>query len=148
MDTVNVILLLLLAIGILGNNESVAIAVSILLVLRLIHLDRYFPLLEKYGLQVGIIILTIGVLAPIASGKIGWDQMIKVFTHPSTIFGLVVGIFVAYLGGRGLSLLSSNPLMVASIMIGTIIGVSFLRGVPVGPLIAAGIASIILGWFK
>jgi uncharacterized membrane protein (DUF441 family) len=148
MDTANLILLILLGISVVGNNQSVAIAVAVLLIIRLLHLYQYVPLLEKYGLQVGIIVLTIGVLAPIASGKIGLSEMTHVFTHPSTILGVVIGILVAYLGGRGLNLLTTSPLMVAGIMIGTIIGVSLLRGVPVGPLIAAGITSLILGMFK
>ena len=36
---------------------------------------------------------------------------------------------------------------ISVIVIGTIIGVSFLGGIPVGPLIAAGILAVLIGKF-
>lgn len=148
MDITNLLLMLLLAIGILGNNSSVSIAVAVLLLVRLLHLDRVVPYLENYGLQVGIIILTIGVLAPVASGKIGAEEMLKTFLNWKALLAIGVGIFVSYLGGRGIPFMASNPLIVTGLMIGTIIGVAFFRGVAVGPLIAAGMAALILGVFQ
>ena len=58
---------------------------------------------------------------------------------------IAVGIFVAWLGGRGVKLMSLQPDVVAGLLIGTVAGVALLRGVPVGPLIAAGILSILIG---
>lgn len=145
MDITNLLLLLLLAVGIIGNNSSVSIAVGVLLLVRLLHLDRLVPYLENYGLQVGVIILTIGVLAPVASGKIGYDEVFKTFLNWKSILAIGIGIFVSYLGGRGIGLMAANPLIVTGLMIGTIIGVALFRGVPVGPLIAAGMMALILG---
>ena len=54
-------------------------------------------------------------------------------------------MFVAWLGGRGVSLMAAQPNIVAGLLIGTVAGVALLRGVPVGPLIAAGILSLIIG---
>jgi uncharacterized membrane protein (DUF441 family) len=147
MDQINLVLLAILAIGIIGNNQSVSISVAVLLLVRLLGFHSLFPYLEKYGLQAGIVILTIGVLAPLASGKVPIEEMVRVVKSPPTLLALLIGIIVAYLGGRGVHLLGSNPLMVTSIMMGTIIGVAFLRGVPVGPLIAAGMTSFILSLF-
>jgi len=144
MDITNLILLLFLTLGIIGNNSSISISVAVLLLLRLIHFDKSFVYLERYGLQIGIIILTIGVLAPVASGKITPDMIGKSFTDWKALLAIAVGIFVAYLGGRGAHLLTANPLIVTGLLVGTIIGVTFLRGVPVGPLIAAGILSLFL----
>lgn len=148
MDIANLVLLALLAIGIIGNNSSVSIAVAVLLLIRLLHLDKLFPPLEQYGLQAGVIILTIGVLAPIASGRITGSEMLRTFINPTALLAIAVGILVAYLGGRGASLMTSNPLIVTGLMIGTIIGVAVFKGVPVGPLIAAGITSVVLGLFN
>jgi uncharacterized membrane protein (DUF441 family) len=139
---------LLLAVGIVGNNTSVSIAVAVLLLVRLLHLDRVVPYLENYGLQVGVIILTIGVLAPIASGKIGTEDLLKTFLSWKSILAIGVGIFVSYLGGRGIPLMAANPLIVTGLMIGTIVGVALFKGVPVGPLIAAGMMALILGVMK
>jgi uncharacterized membrane protein (DUF441 family) len=148
MDITNLILLLLLAIGVIGNNSSVSIAVAFLMLIRLLHLERWFPALEQHGLQVGIIILTIGVLAPVASGKIGSDQILRTFITPKALLAIAIGMFVSYLGGRGVQLMSANPLIVTGLMVGTILGVALFKGVPVGPLIAAGMMAAILGLFQ
>jgi uncharacterized membrane protein (DUF441 family) len=145
MDIINILLLVLLSIGVIGNNNSVAIAVAVLLLIRLLSLDRVFPTLEKYGLTIGVIILTIGVLAPLASGKIASEQVLTAFITPKALLAIAIGIFVSYLGGRGVQLMSANPLIVTGLMVGTILGVALFRGVPVGPLIAAGMTSLILG---
>ncbi|VTR52204.1 Protein of uncharacterised function (DUF441) [Actinobacillus pleuropneumoniae] len=52
---------------------------------------------------------------------------------------------MAWLGGRGVSLMGGQPLLVTGLLVGTIIGVALLGGVPVGPLIAAGILSLLIG---
>jgi uncharacterized membrane protein (DUF441 family) len=145
MDIANLVLLALLAIGIIGNNHSVSVAVAALLLIRLLSLDRVLPSIEKYGLQIGVIILTIGVLAPLASGKIGWEQITGTFLNWKSILAIAVGVFVSYLGGRGIPLMSQNPLIVTGLMLGTIVGVALFKGVPVGPLIAAGMMSLLLG---
>ena len=38
-----------------------------------------------------------------------------------------------------------HPDVVAGLLIGTVAGVAVLRGVPVGPLIAAGMLSLLIG---
>ena len=58
---------------------------------------------------------------------------------------IVVGIFVAWIAGRGVPFMSMQPTLVTGLLIGTIIGVSFFGGIPVGPLIAAGILSFLVG---
>ena len=61
------------------------------------------------------------------------------------LLAVVAGIAVAWLGGRGVSLMGGQPLLVTGLLVGTIIGVALLGGVPVGPLIAAGILSLLIG---
>ena len=60
---------------------------------------------------------------------------------------ILVGALVAWLAGKGVPLMGEQPVLVAGLLIGTIIGVSFLGGIPVGPLIAAGILALLLGKF-
>jgi uncharacterized membrane protein (DUF441 family) len=144
MDVTNIVLLVFLALGLFGNNPTISIAVSILLLIRLVHAERLFPYLEQHGLHIGVIILTIGVLAPLASGKISPEVIWKTFTNLRSLLAVAVGVFVAYLGGRGAAFMTETPLAVTGILIGTIIGVTLFRGVPVGPLIAAGMLALVL----
>ena len=53
--------------------------IAVLIVFRITPLNEYFPLLQQHGLNIGIIILTIGVLTPIASGAIPGKDILKSF---------------------------------------------------------------------
>ncbi|PVZ90011.1 DUF441 domain-containing protein [Serratia sp. S1B] len=137
-------LIVLLACGILSHNSSVTIASAVLIVVRISPLDQYFPFLQTHALSIGITILTIGVLTPIASGKISGEMILKSFMSYKSILAIVIGLLVAWLGGRGVKLMSHQPDVVAGLLIGTVAGVALLRGVPVGPLIAAGMLSLLI----
>ena len=140
-----IVLLVLLACGIFSHNTAVTIAAGVLIVFRITPLSEFFPYLQAHGLNIGIIILTIGVLTPIASGKISGEAIINSFMSWKSVFAIGVGLFVAWLGGRGVQLMTNQPNVVAGLLIGTVAGVALLRGVPVGPLIAAGLLSLLIG---
>ncbi|WP_018752451.1 DUF441 domain-containing protein [Paenibacillus sanguinis] len=144
-DITSLLLLLLAALGIFSSNMPITIAMIVLLLLRVLHLNYAFPWLEKYGLTLGIIILTIGVMTPVASGRISLQTLWGSFFHWQSLAAIAVGMLVAWLGGRGAALMSNQPTIVAGLLVGTVLGVAFFRGVPVGPLIAAGILSLMVG---
>lgn len=144
-DPTLLVLLLIAAVGIISQNTAVAIAMLLLLLIRLTPLQQALPWIERHGLTIGIIILLMGVMAPIASGKISMLDLMRAFTHWKSLLAVAVGICVAWLGGRGAPLMMSNPGLVPGLMVGTVIGVAFFKGVPVGPLIAAGILAVALG---
>ncbi|WP_291335626.1 DUF441 domain-containing protein [Acinetobacter sp. UBA801] len=141
-----VVLIVLLACGIFSQNTAVTIAAAVLIVFRITPLSEFFPLLQQHGLNLGIIILTIGVLTPIASGKLPGEAILKSFLSWKSLLAIAIGIFVAWLGGRGVKLMTNQPDVVAGLLIGTVAGVAVLRGVPVGPLIAAGILTLFIGY--
>lgn len=143
-----IILLVLLALSYIGHNMSVFYAVGIILILKVFHLDSLMQLVETNGLNYGIILLTIAILIPLANGKITIQMMINSFTSPIGILALLAGIFAAVAGGSGISLLKDSPDVVTSLVIGTMIGVFFFKGVAVGPLIAGGITYMVLNLLK
>ncbi|GAB1155415.1 DUF441 domain-containing protein [Paenibacillus illinoisensis] len=145
MDMTSLLLLVFAALGIISSNTPVTVAMVFLLLLRVLNVNQAFPWLEKYGLTLGIIILTIGVMAPLASGKMSLQTIGESFLHWKSLLAIGVGLLVAYLGGRGATLMSTQPTVVAGLLIGTVLGVALFKGVPVGPLIAAGILSLLLG---
>lgn len=144
-DPTLIILLVLAGLGIISHNMTVTLAMLFLLVVRITPLNNFFPWVEKYGLTIGILILTIGVMAPIASGKISAQDVLGSFLNWKSILAIVIGIVVSWLGSRGVTLMSHQPSTVAGLLVGTVIGVALFRGVPVGPLIAAGILSLLVG---
>ncbi|HKS32826.1 MAG TPA: DUF441 domain-containing protein [Enterobacteriaceae bacterium] len=144
-DTTLLILLGLAALGFISHNTTVAVSVLVLIIIRVTPLNQFFPWVEKQGLTIGIIILTIGVLAPIASGTLPASTLIHSFTNWKSLVAIAVGVFVSWLGGRGVTLMTTQPSLVAGLLVGTVLGVALFRGIPVGPLIAAGILSLMLG---
>ncbi|MCO8057621.1 DUF441 domain-containing protein [Acinetobacter towneri] len=140
------VLIVLLACGIFSQNTAVTIAAAVLIVFRITPLSEFFPLLQQHGLNLGIIILTIGVLTPIASGKLPGEAILKSLLSWKSLLAIAIGVFVAWLGGRGVKLMTNQPDVVAGLLIGTVAGVAVLRGVPVGPLIAAGILTLFIGY--
>lgn len=139
------VLIVLLSIGVFSHNTAITVACAVLILVKLSPLATYFPYIEQHGLNLGVIILTIGVLAPIASGKINGQNILESFVHFKSLLAIAIGVLVAWLGARGVSLMSNQPNIIAGLLIGTVLGVALLRGVPVGPLIAAGLLSLLIG---
>ena len=68
-DTTLFILLGLAALGFISHNTTVAISILVLIIVRVTPLNVFFPWIEKQGLTIGIIILTIGVMAPLPAAR-------------------------------------------------------------------------------
>jgi len=145
LDPTVLILLAIAGLSIFARNYTVAAAMFVLIVIRLTPLAAYFPWVQKHGLNISIALLMVAVMVPIANGQIAPMDLLKSFTHWKSAAAIVVGVFVAWLGGRGVSLMAAQPGVVAGLMVGTVLGVAFFRGVPVGPLIAAGLLSLLIG---
>ncbi|OEH84464.1 hypothetical protein BHU72_09665 [Desulfuribacillus stibiiarsenatis] len=145
MSQASIFLILLLGLGLLSKNQSVVVAVAVLLLIRWTTLSPYiFPWLKSHGLNVGIIIITIAVLIPIATGEVELRQLSDTLQSPQGWIVIISGLLVAMLGGAGVDLLKNDPQLTGGLVIGTILGVIFLKGIPVGPLIGAGIAVIFM----
>jgi UPF0756 membrane protein NMC1845 len=141
--TINFVALFLVGLiflGVLSNNSTITIAATVLLFMQQTLLTKYLPLVDKYALNSGITLLTIGVLSPLVSGKTPFFHYYEFFSL-KMIMAIIIGILVAWLAGRGVPLMSNQPILVTGLIIGTIAGVALLGGIPVGPLIAAGILS-------
>ena len=140
-------LLLILALGIIGHNTTVAYAVIIVLVLKLLGLTAMLDILSVNGLNWGIILLLAAILVPIATGDVTIANMIDAFKSPLGVAAIVCGVLAAMAGGGGVELLKNDPHIVAALIIGTIIGVCFFKGVAVGPLIAGGMTYALMKLF-
>jgi len=134
----------LLGLSYIGHNLTVVYATAIVIALKLLGLDALMGQIEQNGIRYGIILLTIAILIPIATGKVNFDVMVHSFRTPAGIIAVVVAVLVAIAGSLGVELLQTSPEIVSAFIIGTMIGVFFFKGIAVGPLIAGGIVYIIL----
>lgn len=141
----NIILLIILAAAIFGKANSVAIATCLLLMLKLLGLDRYvYPVIEKNGITGGLIFLIAAIMIPIASGRITVDNIKNVFTSWIGITALVLSFLTTYLSGQGLNYLTvqGHSDIMPAMIIGAVAAAAFLGGVPVGPLITSGMVAL------
>lgn len=141
---VSLFLVTLIFLGVISQNNSITISATVLLLMQQTALVQFVPLVEKHGLNIGIIFLIVGVLSPLVSGRVQVPPVAE-FLNFKIIASVLIGIFVAWLAGRGVILMGQQPVLVAGLLIGTVIGVAFMGGIPVGPLIAAGILSFVVG---
>ncbi|MFC4545098.1 DUF441 domain-containing protein [Paenactinomyces guangxiensis] len=144
----DLLLVSLIVIGLLGRSPLIATAASLLLILKLIHLDRFFPAVERRGLEFGLLFLTIAILVPFASGRVNYKDVMAIFSSVPGILALLGGALATYMNGKGLDLLKVDPQIIVGLVIGSIFGTLFLRGIPVGPLMAAGITAFLLKLFQ
>jgi uncharacterized membrane protein (DUF441 family) len=142
------LLVILIIIGLVGRSHIITTAACILLIVKLVSLDRYLPMIERRGLEFGLLFLTMGVLVPFASERISTKEIITVFTSAPGILALAGGALATYMNGKGLDLLKVDPELIVGLVIGSILGILFMRGIPVGPLMAAGITAFLLKLFS
>jgi uncharacterized membrane protein (DUF441 family) len=139
-----IVLVALIIIGLLGRSPIITTAACLLLIIKLIHFQRYLLIIERRGLEFGLLFLTMAVLVPFASGRMQLKDVTDAFTSWIGWVALVGGAAATYLNSKGLELLKMDPQLIVGLVIGSIIGIIMLRGIPVGPLMAAGITAMLL----
>ncbi len=99
-NMVALLLVFLIVLGLISQNSAITISAAVLLIMQQTLLSKYIPILEQYGVKIGIIILTIGVLAPLVSGEIQLPDLSS-FLNWKMGVSIATGIFVAWLAGKG-----------------------------------------------
>ena len=137
-----------LLLSIVGHNNTVIYAAVLVLILKIAAQVSGQPqVLEwmgSHGLNLGIIILTAAVLVPIADGTVTIQTIIDSFKTPIGIVAVTAGLLAAISGGAGVPLMQTNPNVIPALIVGTMAGVFFFKGIAVGPLIAAGFTYFVM----
>jgi uncharacterized membrane protein (DUF441 family) len=145
----SIFLLILLAIAAIAKNQSLIIAIVILLAVKWFGFgEKLFPLIQGKGINWGVTIITIAVLVPVATGDIGFKQLSDALKSSYAWIALISGMLVALIAARGIHLLQDDPHITTALVVGTIFAVAFMKGVAVGPLIGAGIAYFAMKVFQ
>jgi uncharacterized membrane protein (DUF441 family) len=98
--------------------------------------------LDQNGIKLGLLFLLLAVLAPIAKGELGFAEISDSYKSLLGGMALLSGVLATQIISRGIVLLDSEPQLVVGILLGSIIGIVFFNGVPVGPLLAGGLTAI------
>lgn len=139
----SVVLAFVLAAGVIGGNDLVAVASALMLTLQLLDIPDMFKFLHTYASQLGITFLLIGLLLPFANGEMGFQAAARSLVTPKGLVAIGIGAAGAWLAAEGINLLTTKPEVMVGIVIGSVLGVSFLGGIPAGPLVASGLAALI-----
>ncbi|UOQ47167.1 DUF441 domain-containing protein [Gracilibacillus caseinilyticus] len=140
-----IFLLVLFLLGYVAKNQAIMVAVYILFGMKLLKLDdKFFPYIQDKGIGWGVIVITVAVLIPVATGEIGFKDLLQSVKSYHAWVALIAGMFVAIVAKNGLTLLANDPEVTTALVLGTIIAVVAFQGVAVGPLIGAGIAYMII----
>lgn len=87
----------------------------------------------------------LAVLVPLADDRVSWPQLRQGLLSAGGLAALVGGLVATRLNLSGLRLLQEQPSIMVALVVGCILGVVWLGGIPVGPLMAAGLAALLLG---
>lgn len=139
----SIVLFMVLIAGLLGKNDLIALAALIMLTLQVTAGDATFLFLNRFGVQVGVIFLLIGLLLPFATGNLGLSGIRASLFSPTGVVAIIVGVASAHFAAEGVHLISLRPEVMIGLIVGSIIGVAWFGGIPAGPLVAGGLAALI-----
>lgn len=134
----------ILALGWLGKNHLVVWACLALLLLLAGGWGDKLGSLEEPSLQLGLTLLTLSILIPFVRKMRNVPELWESLLSPLGLFAVLAGAGAAYLAGKGVPALREYPEMAIGLIVGSVLGATLLRGVPTGPLIAAGVTGILL----
>ncbi len=87
----DIVLVILIIIGLVGRSPIISTAACVLLIVKLIHLQRYLPTIERRGLELGLLFLTFSVLVPFASERIQTKDIVGALTSWPGILAIAGG---------------------------------------------------------
>lgn len=134
----------MILVSLLTGNKTLLYAMGIVFVLRMVRAAAVLEILAGKGISWGILVITIGFLAPIALDRYDLSQFKAVFTSPVGWIAILCGIAVAIMGGKGVIVGQTDMVITVGIILGTFLGVAVFKGNPVGPLIGSGMAWFII----
>jgi uncharacterized membrane protein (DUF441 family) len=143
-STPELILITLLFLGLFGRSNLVVTSACILLCIRYFNLDSILlPVLEQRGLEIGLVLLMLHILSPVATDQLTKDDLFSVFSFKGFL-ALMAGALATKLNGDGLNLMNANPEIIFGMTVGTVLGILLLKGTPCGPVMAAAVTAVFL----
>ena len=135
-----IIILALVILSFITKNKNLGIAALIVFVISISGSQKLVNTVEKYCMDIGMIFLMMWMLIPLikmeASNGAGFKSLLTL----NGAVSFLAGVIVVLLAAKGVDFTKGSADVLSGVVIGSIVGVSLLGGVPVGPLIASGIA--------
>jgi len=140
-----IVIMFLVVISILGKNKSMAYAGLIVLILSFVGNHKIIQFTRNNFLDIGLVFLMVWMLVPLIDTKDKIDIFnMKNSFNVNTIVSFLSGLFVVIIAAKGTNYLNGNAPALVGIILGSIVGVTFFGGVPVGMLTGSGVAYLII----
>ena len=148
MDIGYLFLILVFSIGLLARSFVLVLASLILFVLKIASLETAIKFVELRGIKIGLLFLLLAVLTPLAQGKVDLLKTLDSYRSLPGVLALISGLLATKVNGMGLEILEQNPELIIGIVFGSIFGIVFLNGIPVGPLTAGGLIALFYRFYQ
>ena len=142
------LLYLIIVLGLLARSRVIVLAGFSLLIIKELGMISFSEFLSNKGIEIGLAFLLMAILAPLIVKPISWDQFKDIFLNWKGLIAIISGLLATQFNGMGLKLLEDSPQIILGIIVGSLLGIVLLGGIPVGPLMAAGIAALLLELFE
>ena len=139
---VSFFLLLVLILGFLARSRVVVLASVFLILISELNGRSLLVYLSKHGIEIGLIFLLASILSSMLLNPLNREQLMSDLLSKKGIAALLGGLLATKFNGLGLNLLADEPQLIAGIILGSLVGISLLGGIPVGPLTAAGLTAL------
>lgn len=144
-----IMLLFLTIISTIAKNKPVTYASIIVLILSFLDDMDITRFVKDNFLDAGMTLLMIWMLVPLIDNNNQQSLFnIKNFLNINGLVSLISGFLMVIIAAKGVKYLDNNVSALAGVIIGSIIGVTFFGGVPVGLLTASGISYLIIKFIK
>jgi len=141
------LIFLIFVLGLLSENRLIYISAGVLLIFSMLKLMPNSSTAQKVILDVGVILLVIGVMLPFSQGFVSARDLYKSLFTSKGFIAFTIGVISSIMARDGVELMKNSPEVTIGLLFGTIVGTAFFGGIPVGPLVAAGFAAFIISLF-
>ncbi len=101
-------------------------AAAFVLVLGLEPLRPALLLFCQHGVFLGLLLLTVAVLAPLlAGGEFGLADIMATLFSPTGLVAIIGGVLSSLMNRRGVTLLQWEPSLAAGVVLGSLISMAF-----------------------
>ena len=147
--TNKIVISIIILISFLAKNKSMVFAGFVILLLSFLNNDNLNNLPKNYFLNIGMTFLMIWMLSPLLDKENNLQLLnMKSYLNIEAIVSFIVGFFIVIIAAKGLNFLNNNQSVLSGVITGSIIGVTFFGGIPVGILTASGITFLIIKIIK
>ncbi len=137
-------LIIIALLGIISRSRVVVMASVILLIIYELNIQPFLNFFSDKGIEIGLVFLLLAILSSMVLTPLSIEKLKDTLISKEGLIAIFAGLLATKFNGFGLALLSDSPKLIIGIIFGSLLGISFLDGIPVGPLTASGIAALFI----